>query len=168
MFFIDIAVPRDIDPEINKLHGTFCYDIDDLQAIVSQNQEERQKQSLKAEEIVEEELLKLNLWFKSLSAVPTIRSLRKAFHSTAEEELNKVFRRMKNLPDSERKEIEQFVHRLVHKLLHDPSRNLKELSKEEDAHLYLESIEKLFDLSPAPLIYDKSSEQKPRLKIVKS
>ena len=168
MFFIDIAVPRDIDPEINKLHGTFCYDIDDLQAIVSQNQEERQKQSLKAEEIVEEELLKLNLWFKSLSAVPTIRSLRKAFHSTAEEELNKVFRRMKNLPDSERKEIEQFVHRLVHKLLQDPSRNLKELSKEEDAHLYLESIEKLFDLSPAPLIYDKSSEQKPRLKIVKS
>ena len=83
MFFIDIAVPRDIDPEINKLHGTFCYDIDDLQTIVSQNQEERKKQSIKAEEIIEEELSKLEIWFRSLSAVPTIRSLRKSFHSTA-------------------------------------------------------------------------------------
>jgi len=166
MFFIDIAVPRDIDPEINKLHGTFCYDIDDLQSIVSQNQYERKKQSIKAEEIIEEELSKLEIWFRSLSAVPTIRSLRKAFHSTAEEELQKVFRRIKNLPESERKEIEQFVHRLVHKLLHDPSRNLKQLAQEEDSHLHLESIAKLFDLSPAPL--GKTAQQKPRLKIIKS
>ena len=166
MFFIDIAVPRDIDPEINKLHGTFCYDIDDLQTIVSQNQEERKKQSIKAEEIIEEELSKLEIWFRSLSAVPTIRNLRKAFHSTAEEELQKVFRRIKNLPESERKEIEQFVHRLVHKLLHDPSRNLKQLAQEEDSHLHMESIAKLFDLSPAPL--GKTTQQQPRLKIIKS
>jgi len=166
MFFIDIAVPRDIDPEINKLHGTFCYDIDDLQTIVSQNQEERKKQSIKAEEIIEEELSKLEIWFRSLSAVPTIRSLRKSFHSTAEEELQKVFRRIKNLPESERKEIEQFVHRLVNKLLHDPSRNLKQLAQEEDSHLHMESIAKLFDLSPAPL--GKTTQQQPRLKIIKS
>ena len=166
MFFIDIAVPRDIDPEINKLHGTFCYDIDDLQTIVSQNQEERKKQSIKAEEIIEEELSKLEIWFSSLSAVPIIRSLRKAFHSTAEEELQKVFRRIKNLPESERKEIEQFVYRLVHKLLHDPSRNLKQLAQEEDSHLYMESIAKLFDLSTAPL--GKTTQQQPRLKIIKS
>ena len=166
MFFIDIAVPRDIDPEINKLHGTFCYDIDDLQTIVSQNQEERKKQSIKAEEIIEEELSKLEIWFRSLSAVPTIRSLRKAFHSTAEEELQKAFLRIKNLPESERKEIEQFVHRLVNKLLHDPSRNLKQLAQEEDSHLHMESIAKLFDLSPAPL--GKTTQQQPRLKIIKS
>ena len=166
MFFIDIAVPRDIDPEINKMHGTFCYDIDDLQTIVSQNQDERKKQSIRAEEIIEEELSKLEIWFRSLSAVPTIRSLRKSFHSTAEEELQKVFRRIKNLPESERKEIEQFVHRLVHKLLHDPSRNLKQLAQEEDSHLHMESIAKLFDLSPAPL--GKTTQQQPRLKIIKS
>ena len=166
MFFIDIAVPRDIDPEINKLHGTFCYDIDDLQTIVSQNQEERKKQSIKAEEIIEDELSKLEIWFRSLSAVPTIRSLRKSFHSTAEEELQKVFRRIKSLPASERKEIEQFVHRLVQKLLHDPSRNLKQLAQEEDSYLHIESIAKLFDLSPAPL--GKTTQQQPRLKIIKS
>jgi len=166
MFFIDIAVPRDIDPEVNKLHDTFCYDIDDLQTIVSQNQEERKKQSIKAEEIIEEELSKLEIWFRSLSAVPTIRSLRKAYHSTAEEELQKFFRLIKNLPESERKEIEQFVHRLVNKLLHEPSRNLKQLAQEEDSHLHIESIAKLFDLSPAPL--GKTTQQQPRLKIIKS
>jgi len=166
MFFIDIAVPRDIEPEINDLHGTFCYDIDDLQTIVCKNLEERKKQSRKAEEIIEEELSKLEIWFKSLSAVPTIRSLRKVFHLTAEEELQKVFRRIKKMPDSERKEIEQFVHKLVNKLLHDPSLNLKQFAQEEDSHLYMESIAKLFNLSSAPL--GNTVQQKPRLKIIKS
>ncbi|MBG55722.1 MAG: glutamyl-tRNA reductase [Deltaproteobacteria bacterium] len=166
MFFIDIAVPRDIDPEINNLHGTFCYDIDDLQSIVLQNQEERKKQSIKAEEIIEDELSKLEIWFRSLSAVPTIRSLRKTFQSTAEVELEKVFKRINKLPDCERKEIEQFVHRLVNKLLHEPTRNLKMLAQEEDFHLHIESITKLFDLSSSPL--ENTVQQKPRLKIIKS
>ena len=166
MFFIDIAVPRDIDPEINKLHGIFCYDIDDLQTIVSQNREERKKQSIEAEKIIEEELSKLEIWFRSLSAVPTIKSLRKLFHSTAEEELQKVFRRIKKMPKSERIEIEQFVHRLVQKLLHDPSRNLRQLAQEEDSHIHIESIAKLFDLSPTTL--GKTVSQRSKLKIVKS
>ena len=124
------------------------------------------KQSITAEEIVEEELSKLEIWFKSLSAVPTIRSLRKVFHFTAEEELQKVFKRIKKMPESERKEIEHFAYRLVNKLLHDPSRNLKHLAQEEDSHLYMESIAKLFDLSPAPI--EKPTQQQPRLKIIKS
>ncbi len=133
MFFIDIAVPRDIDPEINELNGTFCYDIDDLQTLVSQNQVERKKQSIKAEEIIENELIKLELWFKSLSAVPTIRSLRKAFHSIAEEEMVKSFKNLKNIPESERKKVEQLVQRLIHRLLHEPSRKLKKIAHDEDA-----------------------------------
>ena len=168
MFFIDIAVPRDIDPEINELNGTFCYDIDDLQTLVSQNQVERKKESIKAEEIIENELIKLELWFKSLSAVPTIRSLRKAFHSIAEEEMVKSFKNLKNIPESERKKVEQLVHRLIHKLLHDPSRNLKKIAQDEDAHLYLEYVSKIFDLSPTPLKLEKLPEKGHRLKIVKS
>ena len=168
MFFIDIAVPRDIDPEINELNGTFCYDIDDLQTLVSQNQVERKKQSIKAEEIIENELLKLELWFKSLSAVPTIRSLRKAFHSIAEEEMVESFKNLKNIPESEQKKVEQLVHRLIHKLLHDPSRNLKKIAQDEDAHLYLEYVSKIFDLSPTPLKLEKLPEKDHRLKIIKS
>jgi glutamyl-tRNA reductase len=168
MFFIDIAVPRDIDPEINELNGTFCYDIDDLQTLVSQNQVERKKESIKAEEIIENELIKLELWFKSLSAVPTIRSLRKAFNSIAEEEMVKSFKNLKNIPESERKKVEQLVHRLIQKLLHDPSRNLKKITHDEDAHLYLEYVSKIFDLSPTPVKLEKLPEKHLRLKIVKS
>ena len=168
MFFIDIAVPRDIDPEINELNGTFCYDIDDLQTLVSQNQIERKKQSIKAEEIIENELIKLELWFKSLSAVPTIRSLRKAFNSIAEEEMVKSFKNLKNIPESERKKVEQLIHRLIQKLLHDPSRNLKKITHDEDAHLYLEYVSKIFDLSPTPVKLEKLPEKHLRLKIVKS
>ena len=168
MFFIDIAVPRDIDPEINELNGTFCYDIDDLQTLVSQNQVERKKESIKAEEIIENELIKLELWFKSLSAVPTIRSLRKAFHSIAEEEMVKSFKNLKNIPESERKKVEQLIHRLIQKLLHDPSRNLKKITHDEDAHLYLEYVSKIFDLSPTPVKLEKLPEKHLRLKIVKS
>ena len=168
MFFIDIAVPRDIDPEINELNGTFCYNIDDLQTLVSQNQVERKKQSIKAEGIIENELIKLELWFKSLSAVPTIRSLRKAFNSIAEEEMVKSFKNLKNIPESERKKVEQLVHRLIQKLLHDPSRNLKKITHDEDAHLYLEYVSKIFDLSPTPVKLEKLPEKHLRLKIVKS
>jgi glutamyl-tRNA reductase len=168
MFFIDIAVPRDIDPEINELNGTFCYNIDDLQTLVFQNQVERKKQSIKAEEIIENELIKLELWFKSLSAVPTIRSLRKAFNSIAEEEMVKSFKNLKNIPESERKKVEQLVHRLIQKLLHDPSRNLKKITHDEDAHLYLEYVSKIFDLSPTPVKLEKLPEKHLRLKIVKS
>ena len=168
MFFIDIAVPRDIDPQINKLNGTFCYNIDDLQTLVSQNQVERKKQCIKAEEIIENELLELELWFKSLSVVPTIRSLRNAFHSMAEEEIKKSLKSLKNLPESERKNVEKMVHRLVHKLLHDPSRNLKKIAHDEDAHLYLEYVSKIFDLSPTSAKLEELPEKHHRLKIVKS
>ena len=70
------------------------------------------------------------------------------------------------MPEYELKEIERIVHRLVNKLLHDPSRNLKKLAQEEDYHLYMESITKLFDLNPTPL--GETIQPKPRLKIIKS
>ena len=168
MFFIDIALPRDIDPEINKLYGAFCYDIDDLQSLVSRNQEERKKQSIKAEDIIENELTKLELWFKSLSAVPTIRSLRKSFHAKAKDEMDRSFRRMKVLPESEQKEVKLMVHRLVHKLLHDPSCNLKKIAHAEDAHIYLDSVTRIFDLNPTQVELEQPEKNQHRLKIIKS
>ena len=166
MFFIDIAVPRDIDPEINKLHGVFCYDIDDLQSIVSNNKEGRKKESIKANVIIEKELTELELWFKSLSAVPTIRGIREQFHSIAAIELEKALLRLKDLPDSDRKEIELLIHRLVHKLLHYPSRNLKSLANSEDASIYLESITKIFGLNPPQVNLEKVEKNKSRLKVL--
>ena len=165
MFFIDIAVPRDIDPEINKIHGVFCYDIEDLQSIVSNNLEGRKKESIKASEIIENELTKLELWFKSLSVVPTIRSLRNLFQTLAESELEKTFHKMKNLSKNDRKELELLIHRLIHKLLHDPSINLKMIAQADDLNIYLESITKIFGLSPPHVKLEKVEDNKPRLKV---
>ncbi len=167
MFFIDIALPRDIDPEINKLQGSFCYDIDDLQSVVSENQEERKKQSKKAEEIIDNELSEFELWFKSLSAVPIIRSLRKSFHSIAQYEMAKSFRRMKDMSDVERKEVELMINRMINKLLHDPSINLKKIAHAEDSHLYLDTLIRTFDLNPTPVNLEKSIKKQSRLKIIK-
>ena len=84
MFFIDIAVPRDIDPTVNELSGVYCYDIDDLQGVVEQNREERREQSNLAEEIIRKELQKVMLWFETQSVIPTVKSLRESFQETVE------------------------------------------------------------------------------------
>ena len=103
-----------------------------------------------------------------MSVVPTIKSLRKAFHSIAKDEMEKSFGRMKNMHMSERKEVELMVHRLVHKLLHDPSHNLKKISQSEDAHLYLDTLIKIFDLNPTPLNLEQTGNKQSRLKVIKS
>ena len=168
MFFIDIAVPRDIDPKINDMPSAFCYDIDDLQTVVSRNQQERQKQSLIAEEIISVEVTEVELWFKSLSVVPTIRGLRKDFHATADLELDKISRKLSHLSEADSKEVEQMVHRLIHKLLHNPTSKLREVIQREDAHLYLESINELFDLHPVQVSVEEKKTKKPNLKLFKS
>ena len=147
------------------MHGVFCYDVDDLQSIVSNNREGREKESIKANAIIENELTESELWFKSLSAVPTIRGIREHFHSIAEIELEKAFLRMKDLPQSNREEVELLIHRLVHKLLHDPSINLKKISRDEDANIYLESITKIFGLNPSPLSIEKLEKNRSRFKV---
>ena len=86
----------------------------------------------------------------------------------AKDEMEKGFRRMKVMPESERKEVELIVHRLVNKLLHDPSRNLKKIAHAEDAHLYLDSVTKIFDLKPTQVNLEQAEKKQPRLKIIKS
>ncbi len=90
MFFIDIAVPRDIEPEINDLPGAYCYDIDDLQNVVQRNQEERIRQAEQADKILEDEIARVQDWFLTRSAVPTIRKIRNEFQDIGQAELEKL------------------------------------------------------------------------------
>src|SRR5208337_2163272 len=76
LFFIDIAVPRDIDPKVNEIDNVYVYDIDDLQGVIDLNKDERLNQAQIAEHIVNEETIRFNNWMNSLSAVPTIVSVR--------------------------------------------------------------------------------------------
>lgn len=167
MFFIDIAVPRDIDPGINELPGVYCYDIDDLQSVVERNKEERIRQSDTAEKLISEELERVEMWFKSLSTVPLIRNLRAEFHRTAQKELDKTMARLHSLTPSQREEVQSMVRGMVNKLLHKPSTNLKVLSRREDMHLYLEPIAELFDLDPPRAVSEDTGTGRPALKLLK-
>lgn len=157
MFFIDIAVPRDIDPRLNEIHNVYCYDIDDLQNIIDQNRKEREQQSNLAQTIIEEEVNKVFHWFKTLSTIPTIRSLREEFHNIGALELEKSLGKLKKLTPEQRQIVEQLVHNIIHKLLHKPSRNLRSISTRDDINIYLESLNELFELSPVKLTLEDSS-----------
>ena len=90
IFFIDIAVPRDLDPEINRVRNAYLYDIDDLQHVVEQNRHEREKEATHAERIVGQELESVNDWLRSLEVVPTIATLRESVEQIRQGELERL------------------------------------------------------------------------------
>ncbi|MBF0286640.1 MAG: glutamyl-tRNA reductase [SAR324 cluster bacterium] len=166
MFFIDIAVPRDIDPRLNEIANVYSYDIDDLQNIIEDNRKERLRQAELAEDIIEEEAEKLNNWFKTLSAVPAIRALRNSFHQIGFDELEKAFQKLNTLSPEQKEQVERLVHTILHKLLHTPTCNLRKFSNQEDGYLYLDILNQLFELSPPHFSVEESSST-PSLQLIK-
>ena len=125
LFFIDIAVPRDLDPEINDLDNVYLYDIDDLTSVVEMNKAERDREAVKAERIVDEETLKFSGWLSNMEVTPTIVELRRMADAICRGELEKTFGRLKNLGPAEQKSIEKMAAAIVGKMLHHPLLFLK-------------------------------------------
>lgn len=146
IFLIDISVPRNIDPHVNRIDNVFLYDIDDLQSIVDTNLEGRQKEALKAEEIVSEELTTLNKWLKSLEVVPTITALRTKAEDIRRIELNKFLSKLGELTPEQRETVEGLAASIVNKLLHSPLVVLKDEARSENGALYAEAVRRLFNL----------------------
>lgn len=146
MFFIDIAVPRDIDPKVNDLDNVFVYDIDDLQNVVDSNLAERKKEAEKAERIIEEEVDAFTGWIKSLQVKPLLINLRNEVEKIKDEELTELKKRLANLSEKEERAIEAFASSMVNKLLHHPTVFLKEVGSGEDSYVYLEAFKRIFNL----------------------
>ena len=146
VFLIDISVPRNIDPHVNRIDNVFLYDIDDLQLIVESNLEGRQKEALKAEEIVSEELTAMNKWLKSLEVVPTITALRTKADEIRRVELNKFLSKLGGLTPEQRETIEGLAAYIVNKLLHSPLVVLKDEARSENGALYADAVRRLFNL----------------------
>ena len=121
MFLIDIAVPRDLDPEINRVRNAYLYDIDDLQHVVEQNRHEREKEAQHAERIVEQELASVNDWLRSLEVVPTIATLREAVEDIRRGELERLSNRLSDLTDEQRAQVDMLTTSIVNKILHVPT-----------------------------------------------
>jgi glutamyl-tRNA reductase len=146
LFFIDIAVPRDIDPEVNRIDNVYLYNIDDLQGIVEMNQAERLKEATRAEHIIAAEALKFDGWLRTLEVVPTIVSLREKAEQVREAEVRKTLSQLGSLSDEEVEAIEVLTQSVVKKLLHDPILFLKRTSNRARKDYYLDVTRKLFHL----------------------
>ncbi len=146
LFFIDIAVPRDIDPSINQMDNVYLYDIDDLQGIVQQNMVVRKQEALQAERIVQEEGIKFGSWLNQLEVVPTIISLRNKIEGIRQGEWKKTSPVLESLTPEQQKAIEQMTDSIINKILHDPISFLKKPEHEDHKDERIDRIQKIFNL----------------------
>lgn len=145
IFFIDIAVPRDIDPRVNRLANSYVYDIDDLQGVINENIEDRQREAMKGERIVDEAVIRFREWYESLEVVPTIVALRNKMAKIADTEIKKTIQSNK-IPESGIKAIQKMADALINKIMHDPTLFLKKDSMPGDKSKHIDTVRKLFRL----------------------
>jgi len=143
LFFIDIAVPRDLDPAIAELGGCFLYDIDDLEAVVAETLAGRRAEAERAEQLVAEEADRFRSWRASLDVVPAIASLRARAEEIRSAELAKVEARVS---DDERRTLESVTAQILNKLLHLPTVRMKEAAVSADGAVYADAVRHLFGL----------------------
>lgn len=146
LFLIDIAVPRDIDPRADGIENVYLYNIDHLQDIVDENIKNRRRESLKAEEIVREEVAQYTKWLAELEAVPTIVSLRAKAEAIVRMEMVKAENWMTKLEAGDREKVEALINGIVNKLLHAPVAVMKEESSEFKSQDIVAAARQLFRL----------------------
>jgi glutamyl-tRNA reductase len=144
MFFIDIAVPRDVDPEMNRVEGIFLYDIDDLQSVAASNQTDRAKEAEQAEAIIAAEVERYHRQLGMLDAVPVIRNLQQSAEMMRQSELRKAEGRLRTLTDEQRSAVEALTRSMMNKLLHPTMQAIKAAAAEGDV-ARLEAIRATFD-----------------------
>ncbi|HUT69460.1 MAG TPA: glutamyl-tRNA reductase [Desulfatiglandales bacterium] len=146
LFFIDIAVPRDVEPHVNRIENVFLYDIDDLKGIVDSNIDKRKKEAVKAERMVDEAVIKFTQWLKTLEVVPTIVALQDKCEKIRQIELKKTLSSLDGLSDSQKKDVENLTLSITKKILNNPILFLKRKQDRDSQNLYLDVARKLFDL----------------------
>jgi glutamyl-tRNA reductase len=145
LFFIDIAVPRDVDPAVADLDGCYLYDIDDLEAVVSETLAGRRVEAEHAERLVALEAQRFKEWRASLDVVPAIASLR----ARAEEIRAAELAKLAGLPEEERRTLESVTAQILNKLLHLPTVRMKEAAARDAGREYAEVVRHLFGLEDA-------------------
>jgi glutamyl-tRNA reductase len=145
IFFIDIAVPRDIDPEINRLENAYVYDIDDLKGIIEENIEDRQKEAVKGERIIDEAVIRFREWHEALDVVPTIVALRAKLEAMADLEIKRTVQ-AQGMSAETAQALQRMMGSFINKMLHDPTMHLKRDGMLGDKSLSIDTVRKLFKL----------------------
>jgi len=146
MFFIDIAIPRDIDPAVNDVENVYLFTVDDLQEVVSANLQQRAEEARKAEDIVNQEIGQFFKWLSSLEVTPTIVALRSKFDEIRRAELDKTIAGWKDLPPDGQKRLEALTNAIMNKLLHPPTSLIKRAGQGGRTDMYVDALRALFEL----------------------
>jgi glutamyl-tRNA reductase len=142
LFFIDIAVPRNVDPAVHELDGCYVYDVDDLEAVVAETLSDRRVAAARAEELVAEEAERFREWQASLAVVPAIASLR----ARAEEIRAAELAKLGGLSEQERRTVESVTAQILNKLLHLPTVRMKQAAAAAEGATYANAVRHLFGL----------------------
>ena len=154
LFIIDIAVPRDVDPDVTEIENVYLSDIDDLQSQANENVRERELEIPYVEAIVDEELVQILDWLSSLDVVSTITNLRSQLEELRQRELERLFNRL-DLDERERELVATMSHRLINKILHEPTMRLKQEAANGNGAAYISTVHHLFALEST----NKSKEE---------
>jgi glutamyl-tRNA reductase len=150
VFFIDIAVPRDVDPTVNDIDNAFVYDIDDLQQVIDSNLKERMKEAGRAEEIIDREVQAFCTRMQSREIAPTIVLLRETLEKVRREEIERHRRLLRDMPAEQQEAalsaIDQVTQSLMNKILHHPIAQMKEMATDPDGAEFIEVVRKIFNV----------------------
>ncbi len=148
LMIFDIAVPRNVHSDVNQLSQVQAFNVDDLKAVVAQNQESRRQMAIEAESILEDELEGFDVWWRSLETVPTISSLREKVETIRAQELEKALSRLgTEFADKHQEVIEALTRGIVNKILHDPMVQLRAQQDIEARRKAMQALQMLFNLN---------------------
>lgn len=148
LFFIDISVPRNVDPDIHGVNNVFVYNVDDLEQQVVESQKSRGQELARADAIVDEELEKWSAWRRTLDVKPTLIALRARTRNVLVAELERTLGKLSHLGTVERLALEQMIESATNKLLHVPIQHLKEEGPEQDERVRI--VREVFALESEP------------------
>lgn len=146
IFMVDIAVPRDLDPQISELENVFLYDIDDLEDIVEANLQERKKAAGKIMLMIESEIVDFKQWLNLLGVVPVISALREKALTIQSETMDSIERKLTHLSDRDIKVLNKHTKSIINQLLKDPILQAKEIAAQPNANQALDLFVKIFNI----------------------
>ncbi len=168
LFMVDIAVPRDLDPELADLESVFLYDIDDLEGIVEANLQERKVAAEAIELMIEAEIVEFKNWLNTLGVVPVISALRNKALAIQAETMESIERKIPNLSEREKKVLNKHTKSIINQLLKDPILQAKELAAQPNADESLGLFMKIFDIEEAVVSEYGMQKEKGKLNKVAS
>jgi glutamyl-tRNA reductase len=152
MFFIDIAVPRDIDPAVNDIDNAFLYDIDDLQQVIDANIKERASEAHRAEAIIDDEVQSFCNRMQAREVVPAIIEIRDTVDRVRRDEIERHRKLLRDLPPEQQtaalNAIDQITQAFANKLLHHPIAQLKQMAEHPQSGEYVEILRRIFNVKP--------------------